>query len=177
MRDLINAWLVVTIVAAAGCANPPSAPSPAPIVNQDTYAPPPPPPPPWQSVAQLAIEDFSVVILAPTPWKTYYSYEPRFLLRETSGKSAATLQEIKVTATPGFSEVTGPRCVGPMHVPAGGTLDLFYTDANLAGLAYCSPFPSGTGNLDDARQIEVVVTFTDDAGGMGTAKAIASITR
>jgi hypothetical protein len=42
-----------------------------------------------------------------------FQYEPRFQLRETSGKSGATIQNLLVGDTKGGGDNTGPGCWGP----------------------------------------------------------------
>ena len=172
MQTLLTAAAIMTVLAfLAGCAGPrpvPSAPTPLPAVATPTAGPLPNAPAPN---ASLAIEQQFVVVY-PQRQGEPFGYEPRFQLRETNGRSGATLQNISVGYN-GGADNTGPSCwQDTLRVPPGGTLDMFYTDAGQKWLSYCAP---GSGGRTEAPQLRVIVTFTDDDGRTGTAEATATV--
>ena len=100
-------------------------------------------------------------------------YEVRFQLRETGGKSGATVQNVLVLDPDGGGDNTGPGCwVTPLRVPPGGTLDAFDTHEGTDWLRYCAVVRRG--HRTPVLQLQVVVTFTDDQGGEGSAAAVVS---
>ena len=111
--------------------------------------------------ASVTIEDASAII---HPDGARFGYEVRFLLRETGGRSGATVQRIAFYGPDGSDE-TGPGCWrDSLRVPPGGVLDTFHTDAGQYWLAYCSP---GSGGPVRTPSLSIVVTFTDDDGRVG----------
>ena len=127
----------------------------------------PPPPPP----ASLTIEDLSFVVQeGPCSW--FYSephrcFRARFIVRETGGASAATIQDAYLEgpdgAEPGFINGTGCPYRKPIRVSPGATSDIFQRDA-------ANPGPDGFCNLwydllnTAERRLELIIAFTDDAG-------------
>ena len=93
--------------------------------------------------------------------------EVRFLLRETSGVSGATVREVVV---PGGGDPSDPACWGrELRVPPGGTLDTFYTDDGVRWLGYCGPW--GITAAQPRDPITVIVRFYDDEGRLGSVEA------
>ena len=171
MRNLTTVALIVSLaVAAAGCSSP-TAP------NAITYFPPLPsptplPPPSPPTAAAVVIEDAWAGVRWPNDLDKSFGFGPRFLLRETGGKSGATLLRIVVSGPNGTDE-TDPGCWGPtLRVPPGGTLDTFYTDAGFKWLLYCAP---GTGGSHMVSQVGLSVTFADDEGRVGVVGAVVPV--
>lgn len=169
MKLMTSTWkstVVALLLAAAGCAESPSVPlAPAPAIPVT----PPAPPPSGPAAASLAVEDPFVLV---TGGGATYVYGVRFLLRETSGRSGATIERIVIRG-PAESDETGSTCWRTaVRVPPGGTLDTFYTDAGADWLLYCSPFNVGH---TPAPALGVEITFHDDRGNVGSVTA--AITR
>jgi hypothetical protein len=159
----------------AGCGDAPLAPSSLPVVAPPTSVPAPAPPtlPPLPS-STLAIEEISVTVHPPGKQGWTFGYEPRFQLRETSGKSGATLVKVEISSDAG-TEVTGPSCWGEMlRVPPGGTLDTFYSDVGARWLGYCGVWGGGR---TQTPTVVITVTFTDDDGLSATAHATADLSK
>ena len=159
-RMTLAVW-VASLGFVAGCSGSatPSTPSPTPAPG----APP-------RTAAQLAIEDASVSV-QPLPSSAAFGYVARFALKETSGKSGATIQNVLVGDLKGGGENTGPSCWrDTLRVPAGGTLDIFYTDAGQRRLGYCAPV--GYGDTSTPQVVVVRVSFVDDDGRTGTVDAV-----
>ena len=96
---------------------------------------------------------------------TAFSYVPRFVLRETSGGSRAQVEEILVIG-PSSTDVAGMGCWrDSVDVPAGGALDIFYTDDGAKWLGYCGP---GTYGNTATPTLHVLVTFDDAYGAQGS---------
>ena len=131
----------------------------------------PPVPPAPQPTASVAIEHTSLIV-HPCPQgcgTDLFLYEPRFQLRETSGRSGATIQNFFVGDVKGGGDNTGPSCWGlALRVPPGGTLDTFYSDEGWNWLGYCGVWGSGKSA---AGTVRVAVTFTDDDGAAATVVA------
>ena len=108
--------------------------------------------------------------LRPLPKGPAFEYEPRFQLRETGGKSGATIQNVFLGAVNGGGDNTGPVCWRDvLRVPPGGTLDTFYTDEGYKWLGYCGVWSNGSS---ETPTLQLIVTFTDDDGVTGRADAI-----
>lgn len=121
--------------------------------------------------ASLVIERLTVDV---SSQNGHFGYLTRFLLRETTGQSGATILGIVVSG-PNGSDATGPGCwIDKLWVPPGGTLDTFYTDAGLDWLLYCAP---GSGGRERTPQLRVRVTFIDDAGREGIVEAVTTATK
>ena len=113
----------------------------------------------------MAIEDASAIV---HPDGSRFGYDVRFLLRESAGRSGATVRGIVVYGPEG-SDGTGPSCWGDsLRVPSGGVLDTFYTDAGRYWLAYCSP---GSGGVTRTPSLTISVTFADDEGRLGEVRS------
>ena len=103
-----------------------------------------------------------------TPQSAWFGYAPRFLLRETSGRSGATVEHIVVSHQSG-ADAAGPSCWrDALRVPAGGQLDTFHTEAGAGWLLYCAP---GSGGPISRPELRVIVTFRDDNGIAGSVSA------
>ena len=106
-----------------------------------------------------------------------YIYEVRLLLRESSGRSGATIKSIDVSnpnPAPGGtgSQGTGESCwVDTQRAPPGGTLDTFYTDAGSRWLSYCYVGIDGPAVVSS---LKVDVRFQDDDGHAGSVAAVVS---
>jgi hypothetical protein len=138
-----------------GCTGPPSAPSaPAvhvPVASADPRGP-----------ASLVIEGLSVSLRV-APSDAFLNYRVRFLLRETSGNSGATIQRVVVTSADETND-NGPWCWGdaPIRIQPGSTLDVFQTEAGVKVLGdYCAPYAHASG---ESIPLSVLVTFRDDGG-------------
>ena len=181
---LLLAALLASLVLLPACGGTPFAPSPSPQPGSGGAPPvpqpapsPEPEPPQLQPAATLAIEQLTVAEFPPTTDRdrnglfihNYYSYLVKFLLRETSGRSAALVRDVFVGKTSGEGENIGPQCMGDgIRVPPGGTVYDFYTDELVRGWSWCYPAPSSSGPLE---QLRVIVTFTDDSGVIGRVSA------
>ena len=105
-------------------------------------------------VASLAIEEFTIKV-HPQPRGDFW-YEPRFRLRETGGKSGATIQQV------GFAgEALGPDCLGSLRVPPGEILDTFHTGEVAETWGYCALFGGGS---TESPELQLVVWFKNDGG-------------
>ena len=130
--------------------------------------------------ATLEILQATVGMLAVIPPMRGFAsfHEVKFLLRETSGKSGATIRLVEVKVRQGYiygddDEVsTGEDCWRrAIRVEAGATLDIFSLGHD--GLGSCQPAARGEIQTSPVR---VVVTFTDDQGLTGIAEARAVLT-
>ena len=175
MKALVSIPFVL-LVLSMGCGTAPSAPSRTIQPTAPTEIPPSSlilPAPVSTTAASLAIEAPSVTIFPDGP--NYFGYGVRFRLTETGGKSGATIQNVFVGFTDGGGDHTGPSCWrDTIRVPAGATLDTFYTNEGLDWLAYCAPHSGGYSQTPD---LHVFVSFTDDYGGSGTIRAVATVSK
>lgn len=148
-------------------------PDPVPVLTAPS-APLPPasplPPVPPLATSELVISHVSVTESPPPSQGAYYVYNVRFWLTETTGKSGATIVGVELGA-PNETDSTGPGCwVETIRVEPGGTLDVF--DKGWEDLSYCAP---SVVSFVKASSITVVVSFTDDSGGPGTATKTVSL--
>ena len=137
-------------------------------VGPSLSPPPPPPPPP----AALTIEDLSLLVQE-GPCSYYYSeahrcVRPLFILRETGGTSGATIQDVLILGPDGADAglIGGPACPHNknIRVPPGETSDIFQRDiANPGRDGYCQVWMD-VPNRAERPQIELTITFTNDAG-------------
>ena len=158
----IVAWSV-----AMGCDSPPrtpTTPSPPPIPST-APTPPTAPPPAFDatlSSASVVIEDAFVRVHSN---RNRFDYGVRFLLRETGGRSGATVSGVTIVGPEG-SDITGPSCWREtIRVPPGATIDLFHTDAGQQHLLYCAPT---SGGVTSRPNLTVEVSFSDDDGKSST---------
>ena len=168
---VIQKYIVVLVVvfAATACGSPVS-PTPTPARAPGTAAPATPTPAPATSAA-LLIEQLSIRVHPQTQGQ--FGYEPRFLLREASGNSGATIQNIAVVAPNGNTDNAGPLCWREtIRVPPEEVLDTFFTDAGANYLSYCAP---GSGGHSATPDLLVVVTFIDDEGHSGAVQSRATV--
>ena len=93
-----------------------------------------------------------------------YGYDVRFRLRETGGKSGATVDRIVVYGPSGSDEAASGCWRDPLRVAPLGQLDTFYTEEGDNWLSYCGP---GNGGHTPTPLLHVIVTFTDDFGVVG----------
>ena len=147
-------------------------PDPVPVLTAPSAPLPPasplPPVPPF-ATNELVISHVSVTELGPPSPGTYYVYNVRFWLTETTGKSGATILGVELGA-PNETDSTGPSCwLESIRVDPGGTLDVF----DRGDLSYCAP---SVVSLVKASSITIIVRFTDDNGGVGTATKTVSLT-
>jgi hypothetical protein len=116
----------------------------------------------------VVLEDAKVIV---HETGSYLDYEVRFQLRETGGKSGATILNVFVGLLNDGGDNFGPGCrLEPPRVPPGGTLDAFDTHEGTDWLRYCAVV--SRGYRAPVLQLQVVVTFTDDQGGEGRAAAV-----
>lgn len=176
-RERLASVVVLALLIATGCDSGPRSPitptEPGPPPT--TPAPPAMPPPALPSFdaslssASIVIEDAFAKV---HPDGNRFGYEVRFLLRETSGRSAATITEVTVYGPEG-SDITGPGCWREtVQVKAGGSLDLFHTDAGQRHLVYCAP---GSGGQTRTPNLTVAVSFVDANGQPGTVGASVAV--
>ena len=155
-RSSILSILIAVLGIAPACDN---TPSPSAPLRLTPVVPPP--------AASLVIEQTSLIVLPDPQGDAFgepFLYEPRFQLRETNGKSGATIQGVFVDG-----DSTGPECWKTvLRVPPGGILDTFYSDEGWKWLGYCGPWGGGKSA---APTVHVSVTFTDDSGGVATVYA------
>jgi len=160
IRVAIRGVLLLLMGVAAACGDSPMTP-----------APPPPPPLAIPSRASVVIED-PYVTTHPVSFSDGLELEVRFLLRETSHNSGATIQSIFFTG-----DTRDGACTKGLYVPAGGVLDTFYTDEGIASLGYCSSdLGTITGPLSEFLSkypMGITVVFVDDEGRRGTVSASA----
>ena len=162
--------LIASLAVQAGCGEAPPAPSPRPQVE------PPPPPPPPLPAATLVIERLTVRESLPIDRHPFYGYDVRFQLREVSGRSGAIIRNVFYGDLSGSGDNVRPGCWRhDLRVQPGSTIDTFYTDEGIDGLAFhCWP---GTSSRTALAQLQVVVDFTDDDGRAGIVQAIATLPR
>jgi hypothetical protein len=182
-RFLKAATVSMTALAlTVGCGSPPLAPTPPPRPfvppPAPVPAPAPAPAPAAPASASLAIENaYGIGGGGPACTRdgcsphASYGYEIRFVLRELTGTSGATIKRVVVRNTAQvtngtYSDETGEACwKDPLRVPPGGTLDTFFTDAGVAWLSYCFV---GIDTLPGREpQLELDVHFVDDAQRSG----------
>jgi len=157
MKTCLAILLAVGCFACSRQPAPPTAPS-APIPPAPVMATP---------MASLAIEQTSLIVrpCSPSCGTDRFLYEPRFQLRETSGKSGATIQYFGING----GDSTGPACwLTALRVAPGGTLDTFYSDEGWNWLGYCGVWGAGK---TAAGTVHVIVGFTDDNGIAGAVAA------
>ena len=163
-RSLTLGLLLVFATVACGKTplTPSSTPTPTPSPRPSTNTPPQIPPVANSSSATIeAVDPFAIVHRA----GSWFGYGVRFLLRETGGRSGATITRIVVYG-PSGSDETGPGCwQTPLRVPPLGTLDTFHTDEGANWLLYCGP---GSGGTTASPSLYVIVTFADDVGSSGS---------
>ncbi len=101
-----------------------------------------------------------------------FEYSIKFDLVETTGRSGATIDSIKVIVDEdGF--LSGAYCWGtPIRVAPGGTLRLFASGVDEA-LGYCSPGPVGSSAAES--ELTVLLGFVDDQGQYGRLEIIARV--
>jgi hypothetical protein len=110
----------------------------------------------------VTVEDAFTIV---HPMGSIFGYEVRFLIRETGGKSGATINQITVYG-PDSSDITNAGCWrDAQRVAPLGKLDTFYTDLGSKWLAYCGP---GSAGKTPSPSLDVTLTFTDDAGVVGS---------
>ena len=167
------AFTFVALFAAltAGCSSP-IAPTPSP--QTPPSAPPPAADPPPTTAAVLTIERASIQEYPPTSSFPEYGYGVRFLLRETGGKAGAQVESVRVGAgRDGTPQETG--CSGFMpFVPAGGTLDIYYTDEGAKSLSYCAPWISSKTPLESVR---LVIGFQGSDNPKGSVEVVIPVER
>jgi len=158
--------LVILTTACNGSPVPPTpTPTPTPTSTpapSGTSTPPVIPPVTNPSSAVLAAEDPFAIGHSDGP---IFGFAVRFLLRETGGKSGATITRVAVYGPDG-SDGTDQGCWrAALRVPPLGSLDTFYTDEGANWLLYCGP---GIAAKTAAPSLYVIVTFTDDFGVSGS---------
>jgi hypothetical protein len=124
--------------------------------------------------AALAISGFTVTVYPPTtPESPFYFYD-KFHLTETSGKSGATIQEIRTSIDDGGGggDATGPVCWREtIRVEPGASLNAF--DESWDPRDYCAPFTAS--RVSGPHVIYLIVTFKDDDGHDGTVRATTTV--
>jgi hypothetical protein len=171
MRTALTcAAFVASVGLFSGCDDRPMPPAPSSLQT--------PPPsvvaPMPNTSAVLLIEQLSIRV-HPQTQGDKFGYEPRFQLREASGYSGATIQNVAVVAPNGGSDNTGPSCWrDTLRVPPGGVLDTFFSDAGASWLSYCAVWSGGNSETPD---LLVVVTFIDDEGHVGSVQSRATAVR
>ena len=166
MRTGVGLSRMASLLCLLGCTDSGS------TVSSAVLTPPPPPAPMVNAV--LAVSNFTLTLVPPTPTNPDYYYNEKFLLTETSGKSGATIQNILSMAvgTTG-GDNTGPICWrDAIRVEPGKTNDTF--DAGWDALGYCAPFTPSRTPLTGAS---IIVTFTDDEGHTGMVQATSTIVK
>ena len=122
------------------------------------------PSPSSRSGASVAVENPFAIVRSQG---SGFGYAVRFMLRETSRASDATIERIVIYG-PSGSDETGPQCWRDrLRLPAGGELDTFYTDAGAQWLSYCGP---GSGGTTASPRLEAEITFSDDRGVAGSVR-------
>ena len=150
------------VILTAACRGSPVPPTPTPTPTTTPSAGTSAPPVTNPSSAMLAVENPFAIVHRDG---SRFGYAVLFLLRETGGKSGATITRIVVYTLEGSDE-TGPGCWRTeLRVPPLGSLDTFYTDEGTNWLSYCEP---GSGGTMAAPSLYVIVTFTDDFGVSGS---------
>ena len=163
---LILAAFLASLLLHPGCGGSPFAPDPLPAPGSGSAAPLPPPALPLQPAASLVIERLTA---SGVPLRNSFLYLARFLIRETSGTSGATIKKVHIGSVAGGGDgVTDDCWGGGLRVPPGGTLDTFFTEDGRYWLGYCEPGGASPTQVDT---VWVTVTFHDDSGVIGTATA------
>ena len=113
------------------------------------------------STVSLAVVSVESLVVTMETTATGFLYKVSYLLRETAGRSSATLTGVSYALSTGGT--TDPTLSGTTRIPAGqaynpGTISV--TDNTGRG-----PSP----------QLTVNVTFTDDSGQRGSASAVGSV--
>src|SRR6186997_2338896 len=119
----------------------------------------PPAPAPVFPNAVLMMSKVVVTLVQPRERNEPFYYEARFELKETGGRSGATILAVAISAGNGDVETTGPDCWRDVRVPPGGTLAYF--DSGWELLGYCAPYAV---SHVDAASFRLIVTFVDDDG-------------
>ena len=156
--NLLASTAVLTTTFAAGC-SPGSPLSPAPPTQTVS---------PIQALVSVVIEDAFAIVHPEQGGR--FSYEVRFLLRETSGRGGATVFRVAVFG-PTDESRTGVECWREqvqMRIPPGGVLDIFHTDAGAKALSYCGPVSEGT---TANPSLAVSVFFNGEDGSAGRVDA------
>lgn len=134
---------------------------------------------PASVLANLVLTDLSVrVSRFEQLGRSYWAYDPRFRIIETSGRSGAVIKSVVVkapfpVATPDHQwEETGENCWhSTVRVEAGGTLHAFFVEPySPGGLYYCAPFLSSLA-AEGLPSVVVTVTYVDDYGATGELSA------
>jgi hypothetical protein len=144
--------LILTLVAAGACAPRVSTPTrPSPFTQTPVEAA--PPVVAGEPVAQLAIEGFVIERLPPPN----AVYGPVFTLKETSGRHAATIEFVTLTAGPMVEFFSGTGCIRPSRIEASTSWE-----SKKGIYPYCV---EGLPGVPDAAQI--VIAYRDDEGRRG----------
>src|SRR5262249_30038139 len=169
-RRVIRLEILVLAFSCLSCNSrepPPTAPSASP-----TPTPAPAPVPAPVEFASLAIEGHALASLVPpNSYGDVYAYRARFLIHETRGQLGATILNVWPVSPedPDGGYSYGTECFGrTVHVAAGETLETFFTDAGVATLHCGAP---GAWSTNRAEQIQLHVTYRDDAGHDGVVDA------
>jgi carboxypeptidase family protein len=110
-------------------------------------------------VAALTISPLTATV---EPTSAGFMYHVSYQLKETSGRSAATLTDVTYTLASGAA--LDPALASPIKVAAGGS-----ASAGTVNVA-------DTSGRGKSNQVTVRVTFTDDNGRTGTSSASAAVT-
>jgi hypothetical protein len=107
----------------------------------------------------IAVSTFTATLVPPSPVANYFSYELTLRVSEIGGQSAATLETVLMMLSNGDSD-NGCAYI-QARIEPGATWDM-------ATLGYCAPYLTSGSAVD---RLSVTVTFIDDEGHRGTARA------
>ena len=128
---------------------------------------------PDPSRATLEVFNFNVTEVGPRSGQRGYVYNIRFWLKETSGRSGATIVSIASGVDGVGTDIADAGCWRErIRVGPGGTLDIF--DKGWDGLSYCAPI---TGSSIPAQSVGILIEYIDDEGRLGLLYAVAPVAR
>ena len=161
MRARVFLGGAVVLVCLTACDRPAATPFSPDIVEQPQQ-----PPPPVSRLAAVATLELSNGVGTSRGSLSWV----RFVLRETSGRSGATVKAVYTANDNGRVQVTDEGCWRQViRVDPGGTQHTFAGEVPDPADPYgsCSPYhPFGP-----TSQLRVTVSFVDDAGALGTVTA------
>jgi hypothetical protein len=103
----------------------------------------------------------------------WFSLEVRFLLRETGGKSGATVKSFFLGDGTGGGAWFAGVCLEGLRVLPGAVYDELNTDEGYESWGYCAPYWGVVRAPIKEIPIFVTANFVDDDGREGSVSALA----